>query len=220
MSDRNWEAEMAKIDKQLASVSDDQLLSDKKSVVPAKGGVGAPSASSSAGAMKAGGGNHGGVWRGWIKVVIAVGAAGGLMFWPWSIRCGIPLVGFTTATGGVVLLGFWSAVGSWRHRLGFAHVASVLVMAWGLVLGAREVLPRIGYAIPTLERPGQWSCEGLLPLPTTTQPSTGLPTATPTVPPVETPASPPTESPATIPDNTNGTGGPTVPPPDLLDSEW
>mgnify|MGYP000284637677 CR=1 FL=1 len=28
MSDRNWEAELAKIDKQLASVSDEALLAD------------------------------------------------------------------------------------------------------------------------------------------------------------------------------------------------
>ena len=89
---------------------------------------------------------------------LAVGAAAGLMFWPWPAQCGGPLIGFTAATGAVALLGVWSAVGTWRHRLGLAHVASLLVVVWGLVLGAREVLPRAGYAIPTAERSEGWSC--------------------------------------------------------------
>jgi hypothetical protein len=219
MSDRNWEAEMAKIDKQLASVSDDQLLSDKKSVAPTKGGGGAMAAPA-ARATPAAQSGQGGAWRGWVKVVIAIAAAAGLMFWPWPARCGIPLVGFTAATGGVVLLGMWSAVGTWRHRLGLAHVASLLVMTWGLVLGAREVLPRTGYAMPTLERPGQWTCDGLTPLPTAPSPATSLPSATPTVPPAEQPVTPPVESPTTPPGSVDGATQPTVPPPDVFDSEW
>jgi hypothetical protein len=114
----------------------------------------------------------------WAKVSIAVAAAAGLMFWPWPARCGLPLVGFTAATGGVALLGVWSAIGTWRHRLGLAHFASILVTAWGLLLGAREVLPRIGYAVPTVERANQWTCEGLPPLPSgtpSTQPTTAPP---------------------------------------------
>lgn len=180
MSDRNWEAELAKIDKQLASVSDEQLLAESRAPVApggkagtgitrspvmdarmagqgaAKGaavappGLAAPSAAA-----------PGGAWRSWLKVAVAVGAAAGLMFWPWPARCDAPLVAFTAATGGVALLGLWSAVGTWRHRLGLAHLASLLVIGWGLALGAREVLPRVGYAIPTAERPAGWSCEGL-----------------------------------------------------------
>lgn len=164
MSDRNWEAEMAKIDKQLASVSDEALLAESKAVVPAKAGgrtVAAPavpaatrpSASASASAAPVVG-----AWRGWVKVAIAVGAAAGLMFWPWPAPCGGPLLGFTAATGAVALLGLWSAIGTWRHRLGLAHVASLLVVVWGLALGAREVLPRIGYATPTSDRSEGWSC--------------------------------------------------------------
>ena len=37
MTDRNWEAELAKIDKQLASVSDEKLLADSKPVPAGKG---------------------------------------------------------------------------------------------------------------------------------------------------------------------------------------
>jgi hypothetical protein len=164
MSDRNWEAEMAKIDKQLASVSDEALLAESKAVAPAKAGgrtMAAPTLAAparSAASSSAPSAPAVGAWRGWVKVAIAVGAAAGLMFWPWPAQCGGPLIGFTAATGAVALLGLWSAVGTWRHRLGLAHVASLLVVVWGLALGAREVLPRVGYAVPTAERSEGWSC--------------------------------------------------------------
>jgi hypothetical protein len=145
----DWDKELAKIDKQLASISDDALLKSAQPVAPAKGAparalpAGAPkSAAPQAGAFPAatvpGAGRP---WVSWAKVLVAVAAAAGLMFWPWPARCGAPLVGFTAATGGVALLGLWSALGTWRHRLGLAHVASLLVTVWGLALGAREALP-------------------------------------------------------------------------------
>ena len=164
MSDRNWEAELAKIDKQLASVSDEALLAESKAVASAKSAgrtvaaptIAAPARSAAPSAALAA--RSAGAWRGWVKVAIAVGAAAGLMFWPWPASCGGPLIGFTAATGAVALLGIWSAIGTWRHRLGLAHVASLLVVVWGLALGAREVLPRAGYAIPTAERSEGWRC--------------------------------------------------------------
>jgi len=183
MTDRNWEAELAKIDKQLASIPDEQLLATtaptgkpgdlKRSPVmdsrmaTQKGGDGArvspPASSATAAPAK-------GAWLGWVKVTIAVGAAAGLMFWPWPARCGPALVGFTAATGAVALLGVWSAIGTWRHRLGLAHVASLLVIVWGMLLGAREILPRVGYAVPTELRSAGWTCD-------VAQPSTAPPSA-------------------------------------------
>ena len=164
MSDRNWEAEMAKIDKQLASVSDEALLAESKALAPAKTGartvaaptVAAPARSSAP--LTAAAAPAAGAWRGWVMVAIAVGAAAGLLLWPWPAQCGAPLVGFTAAAGAVALLGLWSALGTWRHRLGAAHVASLLVVVTGLVLGAREVLPRVGYAVSSPERSEGWSC--------------------------------------------------------------
>ncbi|MBL0171359.1 MAG: hypothetical protein IPP90_11610 [Gemmatimonadaceae bacterium] len=182
MSDRNWEAEMAKIDKQLASVSDEQLLADRKALQAPPGAAGrapAGKAAAPAAPSRAASPAEGGTWLAWLKVSLAVAAAAGLMYWPWPARCGLPLVGFTAATGGVALLGVWSAVGSWRHRLGLAHVASLLVTIWGVALGAREVLPRVGYAIASVERPGQWSCEGLPAAPTPNAPI--APTTSPPV---------------------------------------
>jgi hypothetical protein len=164
MSDRNWEAELAKIDKQLASISDDQLMATA-APAPVKGATaqralpaGKPSAAASAPVASMASGLSGRPWVSWLKVLLAVGAAAGLMFWPWPAQCGPKLMGFTAATGGVALLGLWSALGTWRHRLGLAHVASLLVTVWGLLLGAREVLPRVGYAVPTAERRAGWTC--------------------------------------------------------------
>lgn len=193
----DWDKELAKIDKQLASISDEELMKSAQPMVPAKAGA-APKAlpaakpAASAGPMSMPSAVAGKPWVSWLKVLVAVGAAAGLMFWPWPARCGAPLIGFTAATGGVALLGMWSAVGTWRHRLGLAHVASLLVTMLGLALGAREVLPRVGYAIATPERAAQWSCEGLplnnpagTPAPGTSAPGTtpnsapaGLPSGT------------------------------------------
>jgi hypothetical protein len=178
MSDRNWEAELAKIDKQLASISDEQLMATSAPpAAPAGKGASAPRALPS---PKAGGGSAPAPavaagartrpWVSWTKVLVAVAAAAGLMYWPWPAQCGAPLIGFTAATGGVALLGVWSAIGTWRHRLGLAHLASLLVIVWGLVLGAREVLPRTGYAVPTAERGATWSCPAGVVAPVTATP--------------------------------------------------
>ena len=172
----DWDKELAKIDKQLASISDEQLMaSAQQAPAPAKGATSATKALPAAGRAAAPASaasaspsfvtGAGRPWVAWLKVTVAVTAAAGLMFWPWPARCGLPLIGFTAATGGVAVLGLWSAIGTWRHRLGLAHVASLLVTMWGLGLGAREVLPRVGYAIPTIDRPAVWSCDGLPALP-------------------------------------------------------
>lgn len=168
MSDRNWEAELAKIDKQLASVSDEQLLAQSAQPAPGRAPLAAPASAKSVPAKSASASvaptRMAGSWIAWVQLVVAIAAGVGLWFWPWQTRCGLNAMTFTAATAGVTLLGLWSAVGSWRHRQGAAHVLSFAVMIWGLVLGAREVLPRLGYAIPTVQRPSGWSCEAL-PLP-------------------------------------------------------
>ena len=130
-----------------------------------------------------------GSWIAWVQLVVAIAAASGLWFWPWGTRCGLNAIGFTTAAGAVTLLGLWSAVGSWKHRQSYAHVLSFGVMIWGLVLGAREVLPRVGYAIPSEARPAGWSCDA----------PTGVPKSTAPASPAITPTTNPLTNPSTIP---------------------
>jgi hypothetical protein len=50
-------------------------------------------------------------------------------------------------------------VWTWRHRSGKAHLLSLLIILWGGTLAALEVLPRLGYAIPTEAHPASWLCQ-------------------------------------------------------------
>jgi hypothetical protein len=90
--------------------------------------------------------------------VLAVALGVGMLFWPYSARCGVGLAGYLAAVGVVVGAGVWTAFWSWRHRSATGHVLSLLLVLWGIVLGAVEILPRTGYAKPTPARPATWRC--------------------------------------------------------------
>ena len=64
-----------------------------------------------------------------------------------SIQPGVP----------AIISGGWSAVWSWRHRAGRAHVLSLLLVLWGIVLAAMTILPRTGYTGPNLPA-ATWNC--------------------------------------------------------------
>lgn len=139
---RDWDKELAKIDKQLESVSDAQLFPDKKAATPEQkeqvAGTRAATAS----------------WPAILRLILSVALGIGVLFWPYANRCGWGLTGYMLVVIAVVVSGVWSAVWTWRHRVGKAHVLSILLIAWGLLLGAGELLPRIGYARQILP----WSC--------------------------------------------------------------
>ena len=80
------------------------------------------------------------------------------MFWPYPSQCGVGFAGYAAAIATVTLGGLWSSVWTWRHRTARAHVLSLLLVAWGLVLGAMEILPRTGYAKPDTTRPVGFAC--------------------------------------------------------------
>jgi hypothetical protein len=150
VSSRDWDKELAKIDKQLESVSDAQLFPEKKGAAPAqKTQVATERAATSS-------------WPAIVRLVLSVALGIAILFWPYANRCGLGLSGYLVAVTAVATSGIWSAVWTWKHRLGRAHALSVLLIVWGLVLGATEVLPRIGYAKQSLS----WSCT--VPAPTTT----------------------------------------------------
>ena len=117
MSDnKNWDAELAKIDKQLASISDDQLLAEKRAATvkpgaaPAAGAPARPAALPASTSAAPGVAKPVGTWKGWVQTAIAVGAAVGLLFWPYPQNCGLPLYGFVAAAGATSMLGAWSAL--------------------------------------------------------------------------------------------------------------
>ncbi|MGH7679616.1 MAG: hypothetical protein ACRENU_14190 [Gemmatimonadaceae bacterium] len=145
MSNRDWDQELAKIDKQLESASDSQLFPDKKGAAPAQQAqVAADRASAKS-------------WPAILRLAISVMLGVGILFWPYATRCGIGLAGYLVAVAAVAGSGIWSAVWTWRHRAGRAHALSILLIAWGLLLAAQEILPRIGYAKQSLP----WACSSL-----------------------------------------------------------
>ena len=147
MSEKNWDKELAKIDRQLESVSDEALFPTKAAPTPA--------AKAEAKAAQARTSTLGVV----LRLALATALGVGILFWPYEAKCGLGLAGYLAAVGVVTVGGLWSAVWSWKHRAAKAHVLSLLLGLWGLVLAAMEVLPRVGYARPDLRHPAIWSCQ-------------------------------------------------------------
>lgn len=150
VADRDWSKELAKIDKQLGAVSDDALLParpdpSRAAAHPAKPGR----------ATEATGTHSFGVFAR-LTLSVALGVA--IVLWPYQARCGFGLAAYLSAVTVVAVSGGWSALWTWRHRAAKAHTLSLLLLAWGLVLGAVEVLPRIGYAKPDARHPATWVC--------------------------------------------------------------
>lgn len=143
MSDKDWDKLMAKVDKQIESVSDAQVFPENKGAAPAQKAVVAANRESTK------------TWPAILRLVLSSALGVGVLFWPYENRCGLGLSGYLAVVAVVSISGVWSAVWTWRHQTAKAHVLSILLIVWGLVLGSAEVLPRTGYAKQTL----QWSCK-------------------------------------------------------------
>jgi hypothetical protein len=119
----------------------------------------------------------------WLWTLLSLVTSAAVPFWPYARDCGSWL-GLYGAVVTVVLVVTLRAVWvSWRDRIGAAHGLALLVLLWGLALGADVVLPRVGYAA---ERAG-WRCA--LPVPPAAPPPAALPPAADTLPPVAAPDS-------------------------------
>jgi hypothetical protein len=143
----DWDAELKKIDKQLETMSDSALIP-----APAKG---APPAAKAAVAAQR---ENTRTWPAFLRLALASALAVGILFWPYPSRCGAGLAGYLAAVSVVTVGGLWSSVWTWRHRTARAHILSLVLVAYGLVLGAMEILPRTGYAKPDAARPVGFSC--------------------------------------------------------------
>ena len=143
---KNWDKELARIDKQLESMADETLLPASAAATPqAKAEIKAQQGRTRTLGVLA-------------RLTLAVALGVGMLFWPYDARCGFGLAGYLASVGVVVGSGAWSAIWSWRHRAPRAHVLSLLIVLWGLVLGAVEILPRTGYARPDPAHPVSWFC--------------------------------------------------------------
>ncbi|HET6680082.1 MAG TPA: hypothetical protein VFG84_02700 [Gemmatimonadaceae bacterium] len=144
----NWDAQLSKIDKVLERTSDEALLPTPPAA------AGSPEVAARAAEQKTTS-----TWGVMTRVVLAVALGVGMIFWPYSARCGVGLAAYLAAVGVLVGAGVWTSIWTWRHRSARAHLLSLLLIVWGGVLGAAEVLPRVGYATPTPSHPAVWSCE-------------------------------------------------------------
>ena len=148
---RDWDKEMADIDKIIAS---------GKAPPPAP----APALSSRAGQsvpvapVRQGGGQA--VSRGrdtfgvWLRTLIGAGGAVALQVWPYAKGCGTMLYLYMLSAFAVTLLGAWAMRGAWVHRRGVAHIGGLVVFLAGLAFAAIQVLERTGYAAGPLG----WTC--------------------------------------------------------------
>jgi hypothetical protein len=184
MADTKWDRDLAKIDKQLESISDEALF-------PTKGD--APAATRAANVDK----QHATSTLGVVaRLTLATLLALGVLFWPYDHTCGLQLLYYLAAVSVVTVAGFWSAIWSWRHRSGRAHVLSLVLAGFGLVLGGLEILPRIGYAAPGPEGALTWTCQAPpTVVPTETPPTTPPPPPATPAPSPTTPAPPPPTTP-------------------------
>jgi hypothetical protein len=168
----DWDAELKKIDKQLESMSDSALIP-----APAKNAP--PAARAEVAAERA----TTRTWGAFLRLALATALGVGILFWPYPTRCGFGLTGYLLAVAAVFAGGVWSSVWTWRHRTARAHVLSLLLILWGMVLGATELLPRLGYAKADPARPTGWTCSAAnAPRPAAPAPSTAAPVTTPAAP--------------------------------------
>jgi hypothetical protein len=145
MSDqpRDWDKELANIDRVIArtpasppaSAAGPTSVAPRGSAIPAQGGRLATLTT-------------------WFRVLLGLALAVGITQWPYPNACGLNLAVYLGAIATVAVAGLWSSITSWQRRLGLAHTLSLLVLLWGLILAARETLPRLGYA----KQARTWTC--------------------------------------------------------------
>jgi hypothetical protein len=140
--DRDWDREMREVDKLLAKLPDaDPSLGRGVPTVPVSPRPGL-SAAASPGAMHAGPA-RGKAWvTTWMRVGLGVALGVGMILWPYTHACGLRLAFYLTGATLVTVAGVWSALTSWRRRLGIAHTLSIVLIVWGLALAGRQLLPR------------------------------------------------------------------------------
>jgi hypothetical protein len=93
-------------------------------------------------------------WAMWGRLAAALALGVALGLWPYSTACGWPLLGYMAIVVVFLPLAGWAAVAAWRLHVGLVHIAALLLLVWGMVLAAEQILPRVGYAA----RSATWGC--------------------------------------------------------------
>jgi hypothetical protein len=121
--ERDWDREMREVDKLLAKLPDaDPALGRAVHAGPARGKAWVTT---------------------WMRVGLGLALGVGMLVWPYPHACGLKLAFYLIGAATVAVAGVWSALSSWRRRLGWAHTLSIVLIIWGLGLAGRQLLPRI-----------------------------------------------------------------------------
>jgi len=149
--ERDWDKEMREVDKLLAKLPDaDPLPGRGVPTVPV-----APRSNVGGAGGAASGLTHAGPARGrawvttWMRAGLGLVLGVGMLLWPYSHDCGMRLVFYVLGATTVTVAGVWSALSSWKRRLGIAHTLSIILIVWGFALAATQVFPRIVGKTPT-----------------------------------------------------------------------
>ena len=148
---RDWDKEMAEIDKLIASGR----------TAPASGAPATPARSTAArasvpaalasGPVMTRSRDNVGVW---LRALIGLGGAVALQVWPYGKGCGTMLYLYLAASFVVASIGAWTMRGAWTHRRGFAHITGLIVLLASVVFAGIQILERTGYAAVRLG----WTC--------------------------------------------------------------
>lgn len=92
----------------------------------------------------------------WMRTSAAAGLGTAVIYWPYAHDCGWLLHLYLGVVGAVLVTGCWASWNAWRLRAAVAHVIALVVVYWGILLAAEQVLPRIGYAAVE----ASWRCTG------------------------------------------------------------
>ena len=150
---RNWDKEMAEIDKLIArepaapkagSIPTQRVGAPPSLPVPGRPGPDVPVRPARRRERAAT----------WVWVVLATALAVLLVLWPRANDCGLGLLYYLAGVAALLITGLFGARAAWRRRQGLAHTLSLLAIGGSLVLAAQEILPRTGYA----SEAARWTC--------------------------------------------------------------
>lgn len=139
--EREWDREMAEVDKLLKKLPEaDPTLGRGVPTVPR-----APRPAGPPGAAEIAAGSRERLTT-WLRVGLGLVLGVGMLVWPYSHICGAKLLFYMIGVTTLIVAGVWSALSSWKRRLGLAHLLSLGIVLLGLALAVGVVLPRVGYA--------------------------------------------------------------------------
>ena len=133
--ERDWDRELAEVDRLLNQLPTHQA----EQAAAATKRAAAPPSARAPGQPTSRAGT-------WARVGLGLLIGIGMTQWPYTHGCGLKLFIYLGGVFTVIVAGVWSGLSSWKRQMGLAHILSQGLVIWGLVLAAREVLPRVGYA--------------------------------------------------------------------------